>query len=94
MDKEKEKKVSGEMNEEELENVAGGMDWCWKWSVQKPTLQKNQTLEEDDNTYTIITNYGGSGAIKNANVIGRAMYDSKGNYMGGGSAVCDKLAQQ
>ena len=82
MAKENEKKLSADMSSDELENVSGG--WCSLFSTSKPKLQSNQTLQGDadeDNGYTIMTNY-------RQGQIGKASYDKKGNFVGGGIATC------
>ncbi len=54
MAKENEKKVSGEMNEEELENVAGGM--CLWGGVSAPSDVKSaKKVENKNGTYSIVT---------------------------------------
>lgn len=51
-------------------------------SMSKPKLQSNQIVEEHEGVgYTITTNYG------NGN-IGKASFDKKGNFVGGGVAQC------
>ena len=57
MAKEKEKKVSGEMNAEELENVAGG--WCGPSGKSAPkhvkSVERGKPLS--DGSYEIITKF-------------------------------------
>ena len=56
MAKEKEKKVSGELNAEELENVAGGM--CFTGGASAPKeVESIERKDYTDGTYDIFVTY-------------------------------------
>lgn len=86
MSKDDEKKFSGEMSDDELENVAGGWCsksdlFCWKWDkltkCKAPKLDKNQKVYgSSDGGYRIETDYGG-GSYKTE------YFDEYGNSLGG-----------
>ncbi len=66
----KEKKVSGEINDEELENVAGG--WCATGGKSAPSEVTSVKKEmQSDGTYTITTEFkNGSSTVSLFNADG------------------------
>ena len=54
MAKENEKKVSGEMNSEELENVAGGGSGCYYNGINVPAEVEGFRTARTDSTHTVI----------------------------------------
>ena len=75
MAKENSKKVSGEMNAEELENVAGG--WCATGGKPMPkTVKKVEQLDLTDGYFTIITTFSDD----SRNI---AYFDEYGNMLKG-----------
>ena len=71
MAKENEKKVSGDMSPEELENVAGG--WCMTGGKSVPpevTSVQKETFH--DGTYKIVTTFSNGSQV-------HSMFDADGN---------------
>ena len=74
MAKENEKKVSGNMSDDELTNVAGG--WCMTGGKSAPSnVKKSETVQNKNGTYSIITTFKSGQKMSTT-------FDRDGNILG------------